>query len=84
MYHPRLQKQPFGRPEQDLAATLYQRTVTLPLAHQAACGKCCDVRRVSQLLICDFEFNTTRGFLADSAGKSHEYLGSSFPNSVAG
>ena len=79
----RMQEQPFRRSEQNLATTLYQSSLTLPLAHQAACSEWRDVRRVSQLLVCDREFNPIRRFLADSAGKGHEYLSKSLPNRMA-
>ena len=80
----RTQVEPLRRSEQNLAATLYQGTLTLPLAHQAACSEWRDVRRVCQLLVRDLEFNTARCLPADGASKGQQHLSNSLPNSVTG
>jgi hypothetical protein len=77
------QEHAFWRPEQDLAATLYDGTVSSPLAQQTACGERGDVRRARQLLICGVNLNTAWNFLANNPCQTNQNMSKSLASRIA-
>jgi hypothetical protein len=53
-----MQEEPLGRAEEDFAATLYDGTIALPFAQEAACGKRRNICCARQLLVRGIEFET--------------------------
>src|SRR5262249_48709379 len=51
-------KQAFRKTEPNLAATLHDSAIALPLAQQATRRKSCDVGGASQLLVCGVELES--------------------------
>jgi hypothetical protein len=54
----RMQEEPLGRAEEDFAATLYDGTIALPFAQEAACGERRNICCARQLLVRGIEFET--------------------------
>lgn len=76
-------EKPMRRTEQDLAATLLQDALTLPLVQQATHVKETDVGRVRQLFIGDVQKEAIGNPLPNSFGKTHQNVSKFLPSRVA-
>ena len=76
-------EKPLRRAEQDLAATLLQDALTLPLAQQATHVKEINVGRVRQLFIGDVQNEAIGNPLPNSLRKTRQNMGKFLPSRVA-
>jgi hypothetical protein len=76
-------EKPFRRAEQDLAATLLQDALTLPLVQKATHVKETNVGRVRQLFIGDVQNEAIGNPLSNSLRKTHQNVGKFLPSRVA-
>lgn len=76
-------EKPVRRYEQDLASTLLQDALALPLVQQAAHVKNTDVGRVRQLFIGDVQNEAIGNPLPNSLRKTHQDMGKFLPSRVA-
>ena len=76
-------EKPLWRAEQDLAATLLQDALTLPLVQQATHVKETNVSRVRQLFIGDVQNEAIWNSLPNSLRKTRQNVGKFLPSRVA-
>ena len=76
-------EKPLRGVEQDLAATLLQDALTLPLAHEATYGEQVDVGRVRQLFIGDVQNEAIGNPVPNGLRKTHQKVGKFLPSRVA-
>src|SRR4051794_13975847 len=67
--------QKFRPPQDDPASPLFQNSIALPLAQEAAHGERRYVGRGGQILVVNRDLNTIRAAFAYSTGKADEVIG---------
>jgi len=73
----------FGKAEQDLAASFYDRALALPGAQQTAHGEQREARGGGQILVGNLDLKTAWHLLADVAGEPKQYCSKPLPGRAA-